>query len=135
MDPRYEAFLDAVRRRLGGRDADPERAAGAVLVTLAEALGPEESAAVAAQLPPGLKGLLHAERDGWEPFGPDEFVRRVGDRGEFTEEDATAAARAVLGALAGVLSGGRLAAVLDRLPRGYEDLVVDAAEPPGRRRL
>lgn len=130
MDPRHQEFLDGVRRRLGGNDADPERAAGAVLVSLAEALGPDGSAALAAGLPTEAARLLRAERDGWEPFGPDELVRRVGDRGEFTEEDATAAARAVLGALVQVLSPEEAAALLDRLPPGYEDLIADPPAGP-----
>jgi uncharacterized protein (DUF2267 family) len=103
----YEEIIEAIGREAADLPPDvAERAAQAVLQTLAERLPRGEARHILAELPAELKPWVYTEADA-EGFGIDEFLERVA-RHEGTDiETALRHARAVFAALGRALDGGR----------------------------
>ena len=103
----YEEIIEAI----GGEAADlppdvAERAAQAVLQTLAERLPRGEARHILAELPAELKPWVYTETDA-EGFGIDEFLERVAKREGTDIETALRHARAVFAALCCALDAER----------------------------
>ena len=73
-------FIALVCERTGLDRAGGEQAAQATLTTLAERITNEEAGHLASQLPQELQPPLESPGGTGEPFGADEFLRRVGER-------------------------------------------------------
>lgn len=113
-------FVETVGERAGYQDADAARkAARTVLEVLSERDLKGEGANLGAQLPGEFKTLL-AESSSTEKFGRDEFLRRISDKLNVTDDSAAAAARAVLSTAAAAVSDGERVDFLKRLPRDLE---------------
>lgn len=117
----YE-FLAKVRERGAYADqTESERVTRAVLGVLADRLGAQEAADVAAQLPDGVReAMLGTDTPGGLSVGLEEFLERVATAlGTSSTETAKWDASAVLTTLAEAISGGELNQMLSRLPSGY----------------
>jgi uncharacterized protein (DUF2267 family) len=106
------------------RDA-AERAAHAVLQTLAERLSKGEAHDLATRLPPPLAAWLHTVTDA-EPFGYDEFLRRVAEREGADLETAARHAKAVFWALGGLVGEDEANDLAAELPQDFAPLVAEA---------
>jgi uncharacterized protein (DUF2267 family) len=102
-----------------------ERAARAVLQTLAERLSAGEARQLAAQLPAPLAGWLHTT-SAPEPFRYDEFLRRVATRVGTDPATAARYARAVFWALGQTLSQDEIADLAAELPDDFAPVVAEA---------
>jgi uncharacterized protein (DUF2267 family) len=102
-----------------------ERTAQAVLTTLAERISAGEARDLAEQLPAPLSGWLHTTT-GPEPFGYDEFLRRVAAREGTDLATAERHARAVFAALARAVDGDELDDLAAELPHDFGPLVAEA---------
>src|SRR4051794_7660701 len=113
-----DQFMTMVERLGGiGRD-DAERATRATLETIAERIAEGEARDLAGQLPAELAPWLYTTGQP-EPFGVDEFLRRVAEREGVDVETAERHARAVLGALSKALSEDEYADLMAELPKDY----------------
>lgn len=111
---------------LAGTDRDQaERALHAVLATLAERISAGEARDLAEQLPVPLGGWLYTTT-GPEPFGYDEFLRRVAAREGTDLATAERHARAVFAGLARAVDGDELADLAAELPQDFGPLVAEA---------
>lgn len=101
-----------------------QAAAQAVLPVLGERLAGSEPAHLAAQLPRELADAVWTRGPG-DPFGIDEFDRRVAEREELacTPVQAHRHAMVVLSAVLGSISPGERQDVVAQLPAEYADLV------------
>ena len=116
-----DQFLGMVRERGEYVDrAETERVTTSVLELLGKRLG-EEAQDVAAQLPGDLAAAVRGEGGG-EGFGEQEFLHRLSQKLDATEETALWDASAVLSTVAEAVSGGQLNQILSRLPSGYAEL-------------
>jgi uncharacterized protein (DUF2267 family) len=79
--------------------AAAERVVTATLATLAERVGQQEFAPLAARLPDKLRRRPAAADNQPAPFPPEEFVRRVARRAETDQASTWAQTRAVLATL------------------------------------
>jgi uncharacterized protein (DUF2267 family) len=128
---RYERFITAIEQRAGISWEKAERAAQATLTTLGERIGAGDARALARELPGDLgTWLLDATPDA-EPFGVEEFIRRVADREGVDTDTAERHAAAVFVALARLVRSSRLAHVTAQLSKDYGRLL---GELPRRRR-
>lgn len=115
-----DQFAETVVDRGGYPDTDTAReAARTVLTVLSERDLNGEETNLGAQLPGEFKALLVEARSA-EKFGRDEFLRRISDRMNVTDEAAATAARAVLSTTASAVSDGERVDFLKRLPRDLE---------------
>lgn len=131
----YSEFLGAVQHRL---ELDSQQAALQVtrvtLETLGERLGPGEASDLAAQLPEEIGRHLE-QGDEAEPFGWDEFVDRVADRRDLSEDDrgdAVYGCQVVMAVVARAVTTGELDDVVAQLPGEFDALfeVADDADVP-----
>jgi uncharacterized protein (DUF2267 family) len=120
-------MLEAIQRESGwtlDRQA-AERAAQAVLQTLAERLPPGEVRHVLQELPAELKPWVYTETHG-RPFDIDEFLDRVAKREGTDVETALHHARAVFAVLGRALSAQEVAHLAANLPQTFEPLIAEA---------
>ena len=123
----YQAIIEAIQRESGYSLSSnaAERAAQAVLQTLAERLPPGEVRHVLEELPAQLKPWVYAEPHG-RAFDIDEFLDRVAKREGTDIETAFRHARAVFAVLGSALSAQEVAHLAASLPRTFEPLVAEA---------
>lgn len=131
----YSEFLGDVQHRLA---LDSQQAALRVtrvtLEILGERLGPGEAGDLAAQLPEEIGRHLEGS-DEAESFGWDEFVDRVADRRDLSEDDradAVYGSQVVMAVVAEAVTTGELADVVAQLPEELDALfeVADDANVP-----
>jgi uncharacterized protein (DUF2267 family) len=118
-------FLDRVRRRADLDRVEAERAAAAVLETLAERLAAGEVEDLQAALPGPLReplerGKVHV-RGQPRRMSLDEFVDRVAQKEDTSFDAAFDHTRAVFATLAEALPPSELRDILNDLPRVYRD--------------
>jgi uncharacterized protein (DUF2267 family) len=118
----YERFVAVVQEAAGLDRQAAERAARVVLQTLAERLSGGEARDVAEQLPPDLAAWLRPHGRA-EPFGLDEFLRRIAEREQVDATTAERHARAVLLALGQTITADELADVAAELPKSFASLL------------
>jgi uncharacterized protein (DUF2267 family) len=106
---------------------EAERATQATLEVLAERLSAGQARDLAAQLPPRVAAWL-ATSGGPDPFGLDEFLRRIADRLGLDDPTAERYARAVFAALAEAVTRDELKDMAAELPKDFAPLL-----PRGRR--
>jgi len=94
----------------------------ATVVTLAERMGhDDELLRLGARLPAELQVATRAGSRSCQPFGADEFVRRVAERVGVEPQTVWTDVRAVLGTLEREVA--EMAAVRQRLPREFDALM------------
>jgi uncharacterized protein (DUF2267 family) len=128
---RYATFLDTVADAAGLTSEEAERAAVATLTTLAERITRGEADDIAAFLPRELRPIVSSVPAPAEPFGRDEFVRRIAVREGVDEATAYEHARAVFVALGAAVASGELRDMAAQLPSDFEPLLEAAGA--GRR--
>lgn len=126
----YTTFIGEVQNRasLPARK-DALAVTRITLETLSKRLGSDEADNLAAQLPKeigrDLEEVTEVERFSW-----DEFVDRLGEKGDYDmhDERATAVhhARVVMAVVSEAASEGEMADVRDQLPDEYDDLFIGA---------
>jgi len=107
-----EAVLDRVTA---------ERMIWATMVTLAERMSHDELVRLGAWLPEELQAAARSGSPACQPFGADEFVRRVAERVAVEPHAAWTQVRAVLGTLEREVA--EMEAVRQRLPREFDALM------------
>jgi uncharacterized protein (DUF2267 family) len=128
----YASLLSTVEQVGDLTREEAERAIEATLRTLAERISGGEARDIAAFLPTEVRRLLTDTREEAEPFGLDEFYRRVAEREGVDRRTAAAHARAVFVALGVAVAPGELRDMASQLPAEYEPLLQAAGV--GRRR-
>ncbi|GAA1619215.1 hypothetical protein GCM10009744_02330 [Kribbella alba] len=119
---KHHEMVAAVKRAADlSSTEEAERALRATLRTLGERLAGGEPFDLASQLPGELQDELPPLGPG-EPFGLDEFYRRVAEREGTDAEQARRHARAVMAVLRDAVSSGEFDDVLAQLPKEYADL-------------
>ena len=98
-----------------------EQVSLATVVTLAERMSRDELVRLGARLPAELQLALRAGSPSCQPFGADEFVRRVAERVGAEPQTAWTHVRAVLGTLEREVAG--MEEVRVRLPREFKALM------------
>ncbi|MEA2320356.1 MAG: hypothetical protein QOD81_206 [Solirubrobacteraceae bacterium] len=124
---RYERFLTTIRQETGLDRDHVERAAMAMLTTLAERISGARAQELAEDVPEHLRLWLREAKERPETFHVEEFVRRVAEREEVDAETAARHARAAFTALARVAPAYEIDDLVDELPHEYEPLVGDVA--------
>lgn len=113
-----EEISDLVRQRGTFNSAEEARKATAeVLTVLASRDLGGEAKNLAAQLPPEFGDLLRQEGQQAETFGADEFLKRLQDKLNQTEEDAEKTARAVLSSVTDAVNPDERASFVNALPQ------------------
>jgi uncharacterized protein (DUF2267 family) len=125
MGEQLERFMTVVQQKAGISWADAERATRATLETLAERISAGEARDLAARLPPEVAPWL-ATDTGAQPFGVDEFIRRVAAREEADVDTAQRHARAVFEALGRSVGTDEIADMAAELPKEFSPLVDEA---------
>jgi uncharacterized protein (DUF2267 family) len=128
---RYATFMDIVEQQSGLSRPESDRATRAVLETLSERITRGEALDIAAFLPEPLQAWLTWAPEPAEPFGLDEFIRRVAKRANLDRAEAAAATEAVFAALGQAVAPGELRDMAAQLPREYDRLLAIAGA--GRR--
>jgi uncharacterized protein (DUF2267 family) len=118
-------FIDRIRRRADLDRVEAERAAEAVLETLAERLAAGEVDDLEAVLPEPFaealeRGKVHVHGKP-RRMSLDEFVDRVAEKEDVSFDEAFAHTRAVFATLAEALPPKELRDILHELPRGYRE--------------
>jgi uncharacterized protein (DUF2267 family) len=126
----YSTFLGEVQNRAGlSAREDALSVTRITLETLSERLGSDEADNLAAQLPKEISRDLK-EGTGVERFSWDEFVDRLGEKGDYEMRDERASAihhaRVVMAVVSEAVDEGEMADVRDQLPAEYDDLFVGA---------
>jgi uncharacterized protein (DUF2267 family) len=124
---RYERFLGTIQAEAGLDRHRAERAAMAMLVTLAERMPRARARELAEDLPERLQLWLADAPERPEPFHVEEFFQRVAEREEVDSATAARHARIVFRALARVAPAYEIDDLVDELPHEYEPLVGDVA--------
>ena len=101
--------------------ATAEQVILATVVTLAERMSHDELVRLGARLPAALQLAVRAGSPGCQPFGADEFVRRVAERVGEEPQTVWTHVRAVLGTLEREVA--EMEAVRVRLPREFDALM------------
>jgi uncharacterized protein (DUF2267 family) len=101
--------------------ATAEQVIVATVVTLAERMRHHELVRLGAQLPAELQGAVRAGSPSGQPFGADEFVRRVAERVGVEPQTVWTQVRAVLGTLEREVT--EMEEVRLRLPREFDALM------------
>lgn len=115
-----QSIHELVQQRAGCESPDvAENCTHAVLTVLSQRNLGGEGQNLAAQLPDDLATILTNPSGDQERFNADEFVRRVAQQLDVTEELARTRTHAVLSAIADAVSGGERTDFLAALP---EDL-------------
>lgn len=118
---RYDEFLAEVREVGEYEDQnEAEQVTRAVFSVLATRLPATTAEHLAAQIPEPLnEGLRPGDQLEAEPFGVEEFYRRVAEETGARPLTAQQDAGAVLSTVAAAVSGGELNQLLSHLPAGY----------------
>ena len=122
---RYERFITTIQQRAGISWAKAEKAAQATLETLAERISSGAARDLARDLPSDVARWLEP-RGGPQSFDAVDFVRRVSEREGTDPATAEQHARAVFVALARLVRGNEVAALVAELPKDYAALLGDA---------
>jgi uncharacterized protein (DUF2267 family) len=117
-----ERFVSIVAQESREDSEAAERAARATLQTLGERIDRQEARLIAGQLPPELAPWIATSTPA-EPFGADEFVRRVAAREGTEPHAAERHATAVLDALARTVSNLEWDDMVAELPRSFDPLL------------
>ena len=118
----YAELLQQVQAAGALDRATAEHVILATVVTLAERMGhDDELLRLGARLPAELQVAMRAGSPGCQPFGADEFVRRVAERVAVEPQTVWTHVRAVLGTLEREVA--EMAAVRQRLPREFDALM------------
>lgn len=116
-------FITLVERRADVDRETAETLTAAALRTLAERLTGGEAKDLAAQLPKELKPYLADADEPPEPYGVEEFIRRVAERAGVDPDRAQTGPRAVFGTLRGAVSPGEFDDVVAQLPKEFRGLI------------
>jgi uncharacterized protein (DUF2267 family) len=119
----HDQFLDIVEQITGADRERAERAAHAVLQTLAERIDRGEARDLAAALPPELAGRLTKAAPSAEGFGIDDFLGRVAQRADLDPADAQRWARAVFVAIERTVPRKEFADMEAQLPNEFAPLL------------
>jgi uncharacterized protein (DUF2267 family) len=92
-----------------------------ILATLAERMSHDELLRLGARLPAELQVAMRADSPSCQPFGADEFVRRVAERVGVEPQTVWTDVRAVLGTLEREVA--EMEEVRQRLPREFDALM------------
>jgi uncharacterized protein (DUF2267 family) len=125
MTEASERFYSTVQLKAGIAREDAERAARAVLETLAERIAAGEARDLAASLPPEPAAALNTTTPA-EGFDVDEFVRRVAERTAVDPGTAERYARAVFAALGRTVPADEIRDMTAELPRDFAPLIAEA---------
>jgi uncharacterized protein (DUF2267 family) len=128
----YEDFIDAVARRAGVSAEQAATLTRATLRTLAERISGGEAEDLASELPDALGKHLRKppNQEFAEPFGLEEFVRRVSEQADVAPTVAAASVRAVLTTLREAVTGDEFEDMVAQLPKEFREVI----EPVGARR-
>jgi uncharacterized protein (DUF2267 family) len=117
----YAELLQQVQAAAALDWALAEQVSLATVVTLAERMSHDELVQLGARLPDQLQAAVRGGSPAWQPFGADEFVRRVAERVGVEPQAAWTQVRAVLGTLEREVAG--MKGVRQRLPRDFDGLM------------
>jgi uncharacterized protein (DUF2267 family) len=117
----YAELLQQIQAAAALDRATAEQVSLATVVTLAERMSHDELVRLGARLPDQLQAAVRCGSPTCEPFGADEFVRRVAERVGVEPQAAWTQVRAVLGTLEREVAG--MEAVRQRLPRDFDALM------------
>jgi uncharacterized protein (DUF2267 family) len=117
----YAELLEQVQAAAALDRALAEQVSLATVVTLAERMRHDELVRLGARLPDQLQAAARGGSLTWQPFGADEFVRRVAERIGVEPQAAWTRVRAVLGTLEREVAG--MEEVRQRLPRDFDPLM------------
>ncbi|NMI01235.1 DUF2267 domain-containing protein [Pseudonocardia acidicola] len=121
---KHDEFIRRVSERAHVSAEQADTLGRAVLQTLAERITGGEADDLAAQLPPELQEPLRRPRKApADPFGLDEFLRRVGERAGVDGELALRGTRAVLHTLRDTLPHKEFEDMVSQLPTEYRELL------------
>lgn len=119
----YDEFITKVAHEAAVPREEADALTAATLRTLAERISGGEAEDLAAQLPKELKGYLARPGEEAEPFGLDEFVRRVAERAGTDSDQAFAHVGAVFATLREAVAAGELDDVAAQLPEELRGLM------------
>jgi uncharacterized protein (DUF2267 family) len=127
----YASFITAVEQEAGVPREEADRATRATLETLGERISGGEARDLAERLPRELRPVVvHGEQA--EPFGRDEFIRRVAVREGVNDGAAEAHAEAVFAALGRTAGPDEIEEVAAQLPADLRRMLsVAEAHPVG----
>jgi uncharacterized protein (DUF2267 family) len=116
---KYSEFIAKVAERGALPRDEADAITRATLQTLGERITGGEARDLAAQLPKELQDALASASEEAEPFGLDEFVRRVSDRARVAPADARDGINAVFQTLEDAISFGEFDDVMAQLPEEF----------------
>ena len=119
----YDDFIPSVQVRSGRPRDETETLVHATLRVLAERLTAGEADDLRAQLPGELQVDLVPPEPEAQPFGPDEFARRVARIARVSEAEARAGMVAVLATTRDAVEPGEFDDVLSQLGEEFARLV------------
>ena len=119
----YDDFLSSVQVRCGAPRDETETLVRETLRVLAERLTAGEADDLRAQLPGALHADLIPPEPEAQPFGPDEFARRVAQMARLPEEQARQGMVAVLATTRDAVEPGEFDDVLSQLGGEFARLV------------
>lgn len=120
---KQDEFITKVGQRADVSLDTAEALTAVTLRTLAERISGGEAEDLAAQLPDELKPYLTGVDEPAQPFGPDEFVRRVAERAGTDPDRARAGVRAEFTTLREAVTLGEVDDVVSQLPKDFDELV------------
>jgi uncharacterized protein (DUF2267 family) len=123
---RYATFISTVEQAAGISREEAERATEATLRTLSERITGGEAEDIAAFLPKELRPVMTSTPEPAEPFGFEEFLRRVAEREGVDERTAAGHVLGVFVALGQAVAPGELGDMIAQLPSDFRPLL-DAA--------
>ena len=117
----YAQLLQQVQTAAALDQATAEQVSLATVATLAERMSHDELVRLGARLPTELQAAVRSGSPTCQPFGADEFVRRVAERMGVEPQTAWTHVRAVLGTLEREVT--EMEEVRQRLPRDFDALM------------
>lgn len=120
---KQDEFMTKVGQRADVSLSTAEALTAATLQTLAERISGGEAQDLAAPLPAELKPHLTGADEPAEPFGVEEFLRRVVERSGIDTSRARASVRAVFTTVREVVTPHELDDVMTQLPKDLRELV------------
>ena len=117
----YSELLQQIQTAAALDRATAEHVSLATVATLAERMSHDELVRLGARLPNELQAAVRGGSPAWQPFGADEFVRRVAERMGVEPRAAWTHVRAVLGTLDREVA--EMEELRQRLPRDFDALL------------